>query len=79
MVINIIFNYCCTRVLYAKILKKSKTDETVRFFSHFCHWWQLDLREAGHLGSPGSAYAPSFAVAQSKTLLVQLLNLTIFC
>ena len=44
LIVNIIVNYCCTRVLlYAKMLKK--TADTKLFLLHIYHWWHLDLGE----------------------------------
>ena len=50
--INIIINYCCTRVLfYAKMLKETETEETIVFFVIF-----LSL-VAFQLGGGGTGYA----------------------
>ena len=34
LVVNIIVNYSCRQ----KMLKETKTDETIVFLSHFYHW-----------------------------------------
>ena len=51
---NIIVNYCCTRVLlYTKILKKTETEKTIVFFVTFLSLVALQLGE----GRAPSGYA----------------------
>ena len=51
--ITIIVNYCCTRVLrYAMMLKETETEETIRFLSHFYHWWHLNWGGGGGPSMP---------------------------
>ena len=39
MVVNIIFNFCYTRVLlYVKMLKETESEERIDFLSHFYNW-----------------------------------------
>ena len=52
-----IVNYCCTRVLlYAMILKETKTEETIVFFVTFLSLVAFQLGGSGPTGPPGYAY-----------------------
>ena len=43
LVVYIIADYCCTRVLlYPKMLKETETEETLVFLSHFYNWWRFN-------------------------------------
>ena len=53
MVVNIIVNYCCARVLlYAKMLKENETEETRRF----CHLFLIGDISIG--GNPSTLLLP---------------------
>ena len=55
-------NYCCMRVLlYAKMLKETKTEETIVFFVTFLSLVAFQLGCPGPLGPPsGYAYAAQY-------------------
>ena len=58
LVVNIIVNYCCARVLlYAKMLKETETEET-RLFCHIVIIGGISIRGggAGPIGLPGYAF-----------------------
>ena len=58
LVVNIIVNYCCTRVCCTrKRLKETETEDTTSFLSQFYGWWAYQLGGSGFLPSPpGYAY-----------------------
>ena len=58
LVVNIIGNYCCTRVVvYAKMLRETENEET----RLFCHILSLvAFRLGGGLAPPGYAYDCNF-------------------
>ena len=55
--INIVVSYCCTRVLlYAKMLKETKTRETIVFFVTFLSLVPFQLRRRAPAPPPDYAY-----------------------
>ena len=55
--INIIVNYCCTRVLlYAKMPKETETEETIVFFVTFLSLVAFQFGELEPPGPSGYAY-----------------------
>ena len=66
--INIVVNYCCTRVLlYAKMLKETKAEKTIVFFVTFLSLVAFQLGGEGSMGSP-SGYAYGRYEQQSTTV-----------
>ena len=53
LVVNIIGNYCCTRVLFhAKMLKDTENEETRLFCHMFYNWWHFDWGGGGRTSWP---------------------------
>ena len=67
--INIAVNYCCTLVLlYTKMLKETKAEETIVVFVTFLSLAAFPLRGPGLPGPPsGYAYAPDFVCCGDST------------
>ena len=71
MVVNIIVNYCCTRVLLsAKMLKKDETEET-RLFCHIFVIGSISIGECGRALWPPLAM-PMVSSIHAKRNVVEL-------